>query len=364
MGATTPTGTITFKLFAPVDGVCLLPIFQSTVPVSANGSADSSRFWSIAAGIFHWTASYSGDQFNNPVATACGDQSQSVIVAKHYVSAALIGARTGDLVHATLALTGGFSPTGPATFTVTGPNDTFCSGPPVYTSTVAIDGAGNYDSGSFRPTAPGVYKFRIRYEGDDDNYGAGPTACLDQYAAVTVPPAPTAEFTAAKYVASLGQTISFDAGASSDPDGAIASYRWVWGDGTPDGTGMTPNHAFTAPGARSVQLYVTDNDGRTAAVGHGIVAGNALPTAAYTPSTYNPAAGQTVSFDATGSTAPAGFLVSYRWVWGDGTPDGAGPTPTHVFTNPGKVSVGLYLTDNLGQSVAIGHGITVATPGS
>src|SRR5206468_1234368 len=155
-GSTMPTGTVTFKLYTPGDTNCNLPIFKSTVPVSSKGAADSSRFWTAAAGLFHWTASYSGDQNNNPIGTACGDQSQTVIVSKHFVAPAVTAAQTGDLVHATFALSGGFGPTGNATFTVTGPSDTWCSGPPVYTSTVAINGAGSYDSGSFRPTSPGT----------------------------------------------------------------------------------------------------------------------------------------------------------------------------------------------------------------
>ena len=40
-------------------------------------------------------------------------------------------------------------------------------------------------------------------------------------------------------------------GGSSDPDGTIASYRWVWGDGTPDGSGATPTHVYTAGRARA-----------------------------------------------------------------------------------------------------------------
>jgi hypothetical protein len=84
------------------------------------------------------------------------------------------------------------------------------------------------------------------------------------------------------------------------------------------------------------------------------------PTAAYTPSTYTPGQGQTVSFNGTASSDPDGTIVSYRWVWGDGTPDGSGATPTHVFVSQGKVSVGLYVTDSDGRTAAVGHGITIS----
>jgi PKD repeat protein len=56
---------------------------------------------------------------------------------------------------------------------------------------------------------------------------------------------------------------SFDAGASADADGTIASYAWSFGDGT-TATGATPQHTYADAGARMVQLEVTDNDGATA----------------------------------------------------------------------------------------------------
>jgi PKD repeat protein len=111
---------------------------------------------------------------------------------------------------------------------------------------------------------------------------------------------------------------------------------------------------------RSVGLYVTDSDGMTAAAGHSITVGDEPPTAAYTPSSNAPVVNQTVSFDGRASSDPDGSIVSYRWVWGDGTPDGSGPTATHVFTTPGLRSVGLYVTDSDGRTAAVGHGITVS----
>jgi PKD repeat protein len=95
-------------------------------------------------------------------------------------------------------------------------------------------------------------------------------------------------------------------------------------------------------------------------VGHGITVGDELPTAAYTPSTFTPTVGQTVSFNGSASSDPDGSIVTYRWVWGDGTPDGSGVTATHVFTTPGARSVGLYVTDSDGRMAAVGHGITVS----
>ncbi|MGI8801948.1 MAG: hypothetical protein ACR2KV_07220, partial [Solirubrobacteraceae bacterium] len=49
-----------------------------------------------------------------------------------------------------------------------------------------VNGAATYDSGLYTPTAPGTYTYRIRYTGDNDNYGIGPSNCLDQPASTTI----------------------------------------------------------------------------------------------------------------------------------------------------------------------------------
>jgi PKD repeat protein len=61
----------------------------------------------------------------------------------------------------------------------------------------------------------------------------------------------------------------FDATASSDPDGTIASYAWTFGD-TTTGTGATLNHTYSSAGTYSVTLTVTDNGGQTGTVTHSV----------------------------------------------------------------------------------------------
>ena len=91
-------------------------------------------------------------------AVAVGHRRQGVPVAT--TTAADNGA---GAIQGTTALQGGFAPlTGTITFTVTGPNDQWCAGTPVYTRTVPVNGAGSYASGWFTPTVAGTYTYRIR----------------------------------------------------------------------------------------------------------------------------------------------------------------------------------------------------------
>ncbi|NQZ70051.1 MAG: S8 family serine peptidase, partial [Lentisphaeria bacterium] len=57
-------------------------------------------------------------------------------------------------------------------------------------------------------------------------------------------------------------TCTFNASASSDPDGSIISYSWNFGDGNSD-FGVALSYTFTSGGTYSVILTVTDNDGAT-----------------------------------------------------------------------------------------------------
>jgi hypothetical protein len=75
---TNPSGTITFRLFAPDDPTCFNPIFTEVVPVHGNGSySTSSGFPATSvtqAGTYQWTAEYSGDCCNDSAASTCGQQ--------------------------------------------------------------------------------------------------------------------------------------------------------------------------------------------------------------------------------------------------------------------------------------------------
>ena len=75
-----------------------------------------------------------------------------------------------------------------------------------------------------------------------------PVAVLDEITATTG----TAPF-----------SVSFDGGDSTDPDGDALTYRWIWGDGTTDGSGVSATHVYTGAATYTVTLVVSDPAGAT-----------------------------------------------------------------------------------------------------
>jgi hypothetical protein len=74
-GALSPTGTITFSLFAPADATCAgTPAYTQTVTVNGNATYSTSNTAFVAGtlGTWRWQVTYSGDGNNNSTSSACG----------------------------------------------------------------------------------------------------------------------------------------------------------------------------------------------------------------------------------------------------------------------------------------------------
>lgn len=70
--------------------------------------------------------------------------------------------------------------------------------------------------------------------------------------AVNKPPVATFTYTV------NGNTVSFDAGGSNDPDGTIAQYKWFFGDGQ-FGAGVSTTHTYASKNNFPVTLTLIDN---------------------------------------------------------------------------------------------------------
>src|SRR2546430_13483754 len=78
---------------------------------------------------------------------------------------------------------------------------------------------------------------------------------------IAIPPnqGPTAAFLSTP--APSGSPTSFDASASTDPDGTVHKYHWRFGDGTTETTqSPTTTHTYASAGDYNATLRVIDNE--------------------------------------------------------------------------------------------------------
>lgn len=93
VGAFSPTGSVTFRLFS--DAACTVEVFRSTNAVS-QGSATSTDVTPPAPGTYRWTTSYSGDADNEQASTPCDPSNSVVITAQNSLYHAITPARILD----------------------------------------------------------------------------------------------------------------------------------------------------------------------------------------------------------------------------------------------------------------------------
>jgi DNA-binding beta-propeller fold protein YncE len=179
-------------------------------------------------------------------------------------------------------------------------------------------------------------------------------------------------------------------GIAVAPDGSAVhvTAAWNWGHGsrrvlsftvgangalTPAGEAEVPGFPWKRLGYLGVSpdglsLFAAGGDGHLFDVGAGaaltpkaparvdldaalgvVVSPNQAPVASF--EAVPGSAGSATRFDASGAADSDGTIVRYDWDFGDGTLrlDG-GPSPQHVYTQPGTYTVTLVVTDNEGAS--------------
>ncbi len=160
-----------------------------------------------------------------------------------------------------------------------------------------------------------------------------------------------------------GLTASFDAAASTDPDGTIQQYAWDFGDGT-TGSGQAATHTYAAGGDYSVKLTVTDDAGATATAEQqiSVLAPNVPPVATFTL-TQGTGSGPGIAVDAGASSDPDGLIAGYAWDFGDGQ-TATGVQATHTYQRSGTHTVTLTVTDNRGGTATAEQQVSVVIPNS
>jgi hypothetical protein len=170
-GATAPTGTIRFSLYAASDTACSVALATRARTVAGNGTYPSASLTPAHAGSYRWVASYSGDAFNAPAYGTCSTPAGQVVVSK--LAPAMATTASGEVVSGgavrdTAVLSGGRSLTGTMTFSLYAAGDARCV-TALHEVATAVDGAGTYVSADVTPATAGTYQWVAAYSGDVDN---------------------------------------------------------------------------------------------------------------------------------------------------------------------------------------------------
>jgi len=192
---------------------------------------------------------------------------------------------------------------------------------------------------------PGTYTATLTVT---DNKGATGTAT--KTITVNRPPnqTPTANVTATPATGNAPLLVQLSSAGSGDPDGAITSYAWSFGNGNTS-TSPNPSAVYDTPGTYSVSLTVTDNDGATSVKSATVVVSppNAPPVPAISATPLSGSAPLLVNVNGAGSSDPDGSVVSYAWNFGNGQ-TATGALAQTTYSTPGSYVVRLTVTDNRG----------------
>jgi PKD repeat protein len=141
--------------------------------------------------------------------------------------------------------------------------------------------------------------------------------------------------------------VVLDGSGSSDADGNVVSYVWSWSDGCPETAGPSVAHMFPSAGVYGATLTVVDDGGAVATASVSITVTSQPPTAE-AGGPYLGEVGAAVAVSATGSMDRDGRIISYRWNWGDGSPEVTSDllTASHVYAAPGDYLLTLTVTDD------------------
>jgi PKD repeat protein len=177
------------------------------------------------------------------------------------------------------------------------------------------------------------------------NYALHPTAIHD-----LLNQAPVAAC-GGPYTGEEGTIITFDASASTDPDGNIQHYDWVFGDGTV-GTGISPTHNYSQEGIYTVTLTVTDDGGLTSIHTTSVSIHDTQPTAQFSATSLNTTMPLTIRCIDESSSSDG--VTAWTWDFGDGT-QSHDQHPTHTYRSPNIYRITLTITEADGDQAETMH---------
>jgi len=163
------------------------------------------------------------------------------------------------------------------------------------------------------------------------------------------------------------EQLAYSTGGASCRRGHPVEYRFDWNDGTYSawdsstqatktwsdaGTYEVKAQARCAEDQTVISIWSTAKPVTIAE------AETAPPVAEFTFEPATPEAGESVTFDASGSAAPDGTIEAYAWDFGDGN-TGSGETTTHTYATADTYTVVLAVTDDHGKTGTATQNVTV-----
>jgi len=143
----------------------------------------------------------------------------------------------------------------------------------------------------------------------------------------------------------MNDKIIFSGAGSTDPEGQIAHFSWIFGDGSV-GTGKEITHQYKSPGKYLVNLVVDDgsnvNNSKSQCAGFLVINHPPVSDAGHDRIV---SAKEEIKFDGSGAFDPDGQIVGYSWDFGDGV-SVKGKKVSYRFVQPGRYKVCLNVIDD------------------
>jgi PKD repeat protein len=167
--------------------------------------------------------------------------------------------------------------------------------------------------------------------------------------------------TGGPYSGTEGSSVNFNGISSSDPEGAVLTYAWIFGDsGT--ATGVSPSHTYTDNGIFNITLTVTDPGGLSDIRSTTATIANVSPAVEAGPD-QSQDLGLSFLFNGTvndPSSVDTAAGLNPIWSFGDSSM-ASGLSVSHVYSNPGVYTVTLTATDKDGGVGTDSLNVTVVT---